>query len=115
MSQTLALPAPSVVDAAEAHLGELLSELDSFVHAAEVFSGHQLPLEDAVFLSRNGIEPDPEPSRHVDPAIIARLLVFADELLDDVDAIRAHAENLRRLLLTSYRRHVIERPGADRA
>ena len=49
-----------------------------------------------------------------DPAVVARLLVFANELEDDAKAIGEQAAQLKRSLLMAYRNNVIER-GSLRA
>jgi hypothetical protein len=69
-------------------------------------------VEDAVFLSRHGIAgPDEKERRHADPAIIARLLVFADELEGDAESLRDYALRLRGSLLSIYREYVFEPTG----
>jgi hypothetical protein len=108
------LPSISEVDVADDAIGKFLSDLDWFASAAEKFRGDDVSLEDHVFMDRNGIEFENAP-RHVDPAIIARLLVFADEAIDDADKIKRDAERLRGELLTIYRGFVIERSRQRRS
>ena len=105
---TMYLPGISEVDDADGKLGSLLSDLDVFVRATEQFSGDDIPLEEALFLDKSGIAFENAP-RHVDPAVIARLLVFAEEALDDAEKIRDQPESLRSALLSIYRNYVIER------
>ena len=106
-STALYLPKISEVDAADHTIGAFKSDLDKFKSAAETFVRF-VSLNDGMFLEKAGIEVR-EQRRNADPAIIARLLVFADEVLDDVDQIREDALALRRDLLTAYREFVIER------
>jgi hypothetical protein len=47
--------------------------------------------------------------RATDPAVIARLLVFATELEDDAEAITTYAREIREGAITAYRQYVIER------
>jgi hypothetical protein len=102
----LSLPPISAVDAADESLGSFKSELASMKLEAATFVSF-VPLDDAHFLDQAGIEVQ-EPRRHIDPALIARLLVFADDILDDVEYIRKDALALRGSLLTAYREFVIE-------
>jgi hypothetical protein len=61
-------------------------------------------------MDRAGIAVD-EKRRYADPATIARLLVFADDTLEDLERIRCDAEKLRRDLLWVYRDCVMESSG----
>jgi hypothetical protein len=107
------LPTISAVDRADNHLGMLLSDLDWMSSHIERFADEEVSLEDAVFRTDNGIDVDEAP-RHVDPAIIARLLVFANELEVDAEAIREYAGRLRASLLSIYRQHLVEPSGRRR-
>jgi hypothetical protein len=102
------LPAISVVDRADDHLGRLLSDVDAMTSAVESFVGDGMPLHDFLFLRQSGIAIEDSP-RHPDPATLARLLVFANELADDAKAIEDYAQRLRAALLTTYRECIIDR------
>jgi hypothetical protein len=65
-------------------------------------------MQDAVFLSRNGIALEAQDPREVDPALLARLLVFADELCDDIESTADDAQRLRSAVLICYRHLVLE-------
>jgi hypothetical protein len=101
------LPRISDVDTADEHLGRFMSALDSFASEVDAFSRDPVPLDDAHFLFKAGIEYEHR-ERHADPATIARLLVFADEVLDNLEYVRAEATRLRKALLTIYRYQIIE-------
>ena len=107
------LPPISEVDRADEKLGSFKSDLDSIRSQTKVFAGNDVSLEDATFLSKTGVEFAERP-RSTDPATIARLLVFADEVLDDVEDIREDAKKLRQDLLWAYRMFVIEPSGRRR-
>jgi hypothetical protein len=107
------LPTISQVDRADDHLGLLLSDLDWMTSDVASFSDSTERMDDAVFLSRHGIADDPE-HRYVEPATIARLLVFADELEGDAEALREYAVRLRGSLLWIYRQHIFEPSGRRR-
>ena len=102
------LPAISHVDRADDRFGLFRSDLDSLRSQLEQFGGDDMPIADAVFLYDNGITLDEQEPREVDPAILARLLVFADELLDDLDSVAEDAKRLRSAVLDNYRHLVIE-------
>jgi hypothetical protein len=114
LKRLVPLPAISVVDRADNYAGLLLSELDSITSAVERFAGEEVSLEDAVFLDRHGIALDEEEVRNADPALIARLLVFANELEVDAETIREDAARLRTALLAIYRENVYELSGRRR-
>jgi hypothetical protein len=119
MASTLArkfkpLPAISDVDRADDHLGHLLSALDSLTDEIEHYA-EGAHIEDYVFLTGNGIAPDDEPDEYVDPAIIARLLVFANELEEDGEAVVEYGRRIRGSLLWIYRERVFEPNGRSRA
>jgi hypothetical protein len=107
------LPAISAVDRADEHLGLLLSDLDWMTSDVASFAGESVSLDDAVFLMSHHIEVG-EPERHVDPAIIARLLVFANELESDAESIREYSNQLRDSLLSIYRQRLCEPSGRRR-
>jgi hypothetical protein len=109
------LPAISDVDRADDHLGHLLSDLDSLTSEIERYAGETVPIGDHVFLSANGIAPDDEPDEYVDPAIIARLLVFANELEEDGETVLDYGRRIRGSLLWIYRERVFEPNGRSRA
>jgi hypothetical protein len=106
--ETLFLPAISAVDAADEKIGSFLSDLDMITSDVAIFAGDEMPLADAVFMSKHGIKIPTGRPRHADPATIARLLVFANEIVDDADSIKRDAEKLREALLSIYRNHVID-------
>ena len=103
----LTLPAISRVDVADRRIGDFMGDLEKFRRQAETFASF-VPLDDAYFLERAGIEVQ-EQRRHADPAIIARLLVFAVDVLEDADRIREDALALRGHLLAAYHQFVVER------
>jgi hypothetical protein len=102
------LPSISTVDEADDLLARFLSRLEDFAVTAESFGSDPVSLEDAHFLDRAGIDFEHR-ERIADPATIARLLVFADETLDDADTVRREAARLREALLVIYRYLVIDR------
>jgi hypothetical protein len=104
------LPSISEVDRADEKLGSFMSDLDFFASDVAAFVREDVSLEDAAFMARAGIAVE-EKCRYTDPATIVRLLVFADETLDDLDRIRDDAQKLRGDLLWAYRECVIEPDG----
>jgi len=105
------LPSISVIDAADEKMGSFLSDLDDFTSSVKALASNSVPLQDAVFMSKAGIDFE-EPPTYIDPALVARLLVFTDEILaDDLDTLRRDAESLRSDLLWIYRMQVIEPSG----
>ncbi len=102
------LPSISEVHAADEALGRFMSELNHFAGVARTFRDSDVPLDDAFFLSRSGIGFEDAP-RHVDTAVIARLLVFADDAIEVADVIRDEAAGLRQTMLHIYRDYVIDR------
>jgi hypothetical protein len=79
----------------------------------ERFVGEDIDPEDYAFLRDNRIAlEDPVNAaarRATDPAVIARLLVLAAELAQDVEAISRYAEVIQEGAIRSYREYVIER------
>jgi hypothetical protein len=107
------LPRISDVDRVNAKLGSVMSDLDVLASNVAAFFTDDVSHDDAVFMERAGIAVD-EKQRHADPATIARLLVFADETLNDLETIRDYALRLRRDLLVAYREFVLEPSGRRR-
>lgn len=101
------LPPISKVDHADSHLGLFLSDLDSLTSEVERFA---YETDDAAFLAIHGIASD-EGKRVVDPATVARLLVFADELETDAKAVLDYGQKLRAALLSVYRENILEPSG----
>ncbi|MGH2921824.1 MAG: hypothetical protein ACRDKU_07160 [Gaiellaceae bacterium] len=107
MGDTLMLPQISEIDEADDLAARFGSALDDFTTRAEKYIGNDVKLDDAAFLLANGIAVDERP-RHADPALFARLLVFADDALDEAERIAEDARRLRRALLVGYREFVID-------
>lgn len=107
MATALTLPPISAVDEADHKLGSFISDLDHLRSEAERFAGESVSLDDAVFLNHAGVEID-EPPREADPALFARLLVFANETIEDAEHIAEDARKLRSALLDAYRYLLID-------
>jgi hypothetical protein len=109
------LPSISDVDRADDKLAGFISDLDAFASRAhEKYVSAGVSLEDAAFMVESGIAVEPSDAAASDPAVIARLLVFADEVIDEVELIEQRAIALRHALLVGYRETVIERSGRRR-
>ncbi len=93
---TLFLPTISAVDEADELACTLMSSLDQLAAAAERFAGDDVPRNES------GIPLEEPPPRHVDPAVVARLLVFSNQLEGDIDTIGEYTERLRDALLRAY-------------
>jgi hypothetical protein len=114
-TEARALPSIRAIDAADERIGTFLSDLDDFRHRVAILCGENVSIEDASFMLKTGIEIDPEPA-HVDPAVLARLLVLVDDVLvNDLETIKRDAEDIRTNLLSLYRENVIEPSGRSRA
>ena len=114
MAARMFLPSISEVDEADEALGQLTSRLEDLASTVDRLDGNDHSLEDELFAEKSGIELERSP-RYIDPAALARALVFADEVLDDLGPIRENAMKLRQALLNLYRFHVIEPSGRERA
>jgi hypothetical protein len=100
------LPPISDVDKADELIGGFLSDLDDLHRRVNELT-RTVPLEDLAFTEANGIQLDNRPV-HIEPAAVARLLVFADEVIEDAAHIAEYAEKIRGGVLRLYRNHVIE-------
>jgi hypothetical protein len=104
------LPSIHEVDEADNQLGSFLSDLDHLVSTVKTLAGGDLSLEEATRLVEVG-KPLPHHHLHIDPAVFARLLVFADELERVAQSVKKDAGELRFSLLSLYRFEVIEKGG----
>ena len=114
MAARMFLPSISEVEEADERCGLFMSSLDALASSVEALSSNDHSHEDEWFAEKNGIELEHRP-RYISPATLARGLVFADEVLDDLDVIRENATKLRAALLRLYRYKVIEPSGRERA
>ncbi len=103
----LRLPSVDEINLADDQLAAAKSALDDFTSRAQAFVGLVETIPEGVTLE-DFIADQAATEREVDVEALARLLVFADELLEDADDIRAYAIALRQHLLTSYRSYVLE-------
>jgi hypothetical protein len=96
------LPTDGEIDLVDYKSGTLTSDLDVFVSSVERAMGPTIPLEDAVFMERNGIDSS-DNREPLDDATLARWLVFTAGLLDDAEIIRKAASRMQVLLACDYR------------
>lgn len=106
------LPTLNDIEEADNKLGSFMSSLDWFTSEAEAIDkGREIPLDVAAAMIRNNVEfEDSFPYEH-DDKTFARLLVFADELLNDAESIERDAHRLRQALLGIYLHQV--NPGGE--
>jgi hypothetical protein len=108
------LPAIHEVDAVDNQLGSFMSDLDQLAYTVDrLAGGDSPPQEEVIRLVRAGLPLPEAPSVHFDPAAFARLLVFADELTRDAEAIKDDASDLRSSLLSLYRDEAIEKKAVS--
>ena len=108
MAAQLALPSVEEVDAVDEKLGSFLSDLDDFASRVQGLVEPAKSLEDCSFLVRAGIAVGDEAPSNLDPAVFARLLVFADELLGDAQHITDYAAKMGQNLLWIHREVVLD-------
>lgn len=89
-TKTRALPTDAQIDVANEKLGSARSDLDSFVTAVE--SHTNVITEEGLALLLSG-EPIPEGER-LDTDMLARIVVFATDVLDDAAALEKDARKL---------------------
>jgi hypothetical protein len=106
------LPSIVTVNEIEEKLGLFLSDLDALEGDVSKLDGDPISLEEHVMLDKMGVR-WPERELDIRPDVLARLLVFANELEDDVQRITEHGRRLRTSLLSLYRLQVVEKGLAD--
>ena len=105
----LSLPTLEEVEATDHKLGSALSDLDDFAHRVERMCGDTQSVDDYAFMVTAKVTLPSEPIAY-DGERFARLLVFADELVEDAERLRKDAERLRAHLLQLYRSEVTDGP-----
>jgi hypothetical protein len=111
-TEIVSRPTVEEIEAADNRSAGLLSDLDHFKTLAEKYveadSVTELDDETLKAWLVGGIVPPTTP-RDFDADAIARLLVFADDMLGDLPTIEQDARAIRDAALTAYRHYVIER------
>jgi hypothetical protein len=105
------LPSLGEIEATDEKLGSTLSDLECFASIVKHLCGDEppLPLDEALSRLREGTLPD-LPAFEYEAAQFARLLVLADEVLEDAERLGSYASELRDGLLQLYRDRVLEPP-----
>jgi hypothetical protein len=103
------LPTEEAIELAEYKLGSFTSDLDAIRGQLERCS-RSGSVEEFLRLREQGVEEDVEGGEY-DRGELARLVVFASDVLGDVEAIRRDAEAIRREALALF--HEQAGPGRD--
>ena len=92
------LPTDEELDLAEHKVGIYMSDLDWIVDKLRSAS-NTISIDE--FLRRRAEGEEPEEAEY-DPAQLARIVVFAQHVIEDAEEIRQHGAELRRLALSLY-------------